>query len=226
RGMIADSLRKSGLKGQIKWTDSDNKVHTVLSDEKGQYEMYVEGQMFYELECSVLGYKTKKIKFMKQTLYQEIKFLDFPMLSLKAGENFVLNDIYFHPGTYAFKEKSYGTLKELAKFMHTNDLAQIEIQGHTNGKGVVKKNPRKAHLGPEWNFSGNEKKLSKLRAEAVKHYLRNDGISEERLATVGLGAKKMLYPQPRNKRERDANKRVEVSILSLDYKHTSALLDK
>jgi outer membrane protein OmpA-like peptidoglycan-associated protein len=63
-------------------------------------------------------------------------------------------------------------------------------------------------------FSRERKKLSKYRAEAIKNYLHKNGIAEDRVLADGLGATKMIYPEPKNQKEKEANRRVEVYILS------------
>jgi len=62
-------------------------------------------------------------------------------------------------------------LREIAKFMEVNETTHLLIYGHT---GI---------LGPQnYNLI-----LSKSRADSVRHFLIQQGISEERLKTKGMG---------------------------------------
>lgn len=211
KGLIQDSLSHIPLKAEMREYIKKKLAKDTTNQGDGQFLMIMEGNLFYELEISALGYKAKRLKFMKQTLQHELRDLGTIYLSpLEVGEHFVLKDIYFHSGTYAITPESSESLEKLKSFLETFPNTEIEIQGHTNGKGKVKQMVDKSDLGPEWNFSGNEKKLSKLRAQAVKDYLVKNGIAESRLKATGFGAEKMLYPRPKNKEERDLNKRVEI----------------
>lgn len=211
KGLIADSLSHQPLQAEMREYIKKQVVTDTMSQKDGNFLFIFEGHLFYELEVSALGYKSKRMKFMKQTLQHELRDLGTIYLSpLDVGEHFVLKDIYFHSGTYAITTESNESLEKLKAFLETFPNTEIEIQGHTNGKGKVKQKVDKSDLGPEWNFSGNEKKLSKLRAQAVKDYLVKNGIAESRIEATGYGAEKMLYPKPKNKEERDLNKRVEI----------------
>lgn len=209
---VLDSVKQKRIPAVIKIKTSKKTSKEKLNEE-GENGLLLEGALFYELEISAIGYKTKKLKVLKQTLKHEIRQQTVYMKPLEKGENFILDDIYFYSGTYAFKPISDTTLGQLYEYLHRNPEIKIEIQGHTNGKGKIRKSINTSNKGPEWNFHGNEKKLSKMRAEEVKGYLRDLGIEENRIKTNGLGAQKMLYPKPRSKKERDLNKRVEIYIL-------------
>jgi outer membrane protein OmpA-like peptidoglycan-associated protein len=89
----------------------------------------------------------------------------------------------------------------LLNFLQENENAMVEIQGHVNG--------------PNSNNTNEFKKLSENRAEAVKSFLIENGISEKRLKANGYGNSKMLYPNPVTEGQHAANRRVEIVILKL-----------
>lgn len=216
-GFVLDSITNSPLMAELKWTDElTGKEIIAQTNPNGGYSMVLDEKVIYKLTCSVVGYKEKTTKFIRQNLNSETMIQDFALNSLKPGENFILKHIYFYAGTYAMKSESQPELDKLYSYLASHEKVKIEIQGHTNGEGKVKKqkltNKKKQEEG--WDFHGNEKKLSKYRADAIKSYLLKKGIEESRVTTEGMGATKMLYPEPRNQREREANRRVEVYILS------------
>ena len=88
---------------------------------------------------------------------------------------------------------------------------KIEIQGFTNGNNRIKASPDDISEG---SFTGSSKKLSQLRAEMIKKYLVEKGVSAERLETNGYGGSKMIYPNPKNQEEANKNIRVGILILS------------
>ncbi|MBL7936821.1 MAG: OmpA family protein, partial [Bacteroidia bacterium] len=104
-------------------------------------------------------------------------------------------------------------LQKLLNFMLDNPLVVIEIQGHTNGNNKIFKNKAYEQLGDEWNFQGSSKKLSMFRSEAIKKYLINNGISEDRLVAVGKGGDKPIIDNPETMEDGQRNIRVEVIIL-------------
>ena len=72
------------------------------------------------------------------------------------------------------------------------------------------------------------KKLSQNRAQSVKSYVINKGISEKRIIAKGYGEK---YPIARNENKdgsdnpegRALNRRIELKIISKDGKHQDAV---
>ena len=69
------------------------------------------------------------------------------------------------------------------------------------------------HLGEDWNFKGSSKKLSKLRAEKIKTFLIENGVSENQLQTEGYGGDKMIITKPKNMSQAMKNIRVEVIVI-------------
>ena len=93
-------------------------------------------------------------------------------------------------------EKSFEVLDIIGKILAGNTAVRVSIEGHTDNRGKADKN----------------RTLSKDRAESVKVYLKEKGVDEERLETVGWGPDK---PIANNKKRhgRKANRRVEFIII-------------
>lgn len=101
---------------------------------------------------------------------------------------------------FAFDSSNLSTtaqtnLDKLAKVLSDNPDTNINIYGHTDSKG-----------SDQYNLD-----LSQRRAEAVKSYLINRGISSSRLTSIGVGE-----AEPKASNETDAgratNRRVEFAI--------------
>ena len=108
-----------------------------------------------------------------------------------------IDEIYFAAGMAIILEESAPKLNRLRDFLLVNPTVHIEIQGHVNGDG---KKPMRS------------KRLSKKRAKSVLDYLRDAGISSDRLSSVGFGFDKPVHDEPKNEMEKEANRRVEVLI--------------
>ncbi len=109
---------------------------------------------------------------------------------------YTLENVYFDTDKATLRESSNDALQNLLNALKTNPDMEIEIAGHTDSKADA-----------EYN-----KKLSQRRAESVKQYLVERGISEDRLKAKGYGESE---PIATNKTEqgRQKNRRTEVRIL-------------
>ncbi len=134
-----------------------------------------------------------------------------PVDSITVGQQIVLNKIYFHNNTFAFKFPAQYELEKLAEFLIEYPKVKLEIQGHSAGNTKkINPDPRYKLRGEGWNFKGSSLELSQARSDAVKSFLVEKGIDGERLSTVGLGDKKKLVAKPMNIEEARLNMRVEI----------------
>jgi len=114
------------------------------------------------------------------------------------GSTFVLKDIFFEFDKSTILQQSYFELMKLISLLEMYPDMQIEIRGHTDGKGSDSYNLR----------------LSENRARAVTEYLISKGISEKRLQFKGYG-KSMPIDSNDTEEGRANNRRVEFKILNL-----------
>lgn len=107
------------------------------------------------------------------------------------------SDVLFPTNSSYLTDKAKVELDKLAKILAQQKDKKIRIDGHTDATGEEKYNV--------W--------LSEKRAESVKKYLQDKGISASRLTTKGLGPSQ---PVADNKTAdgRQRNRRVEVIILN------------
>ncbi|MEM8524297.1 MAG: OmpA family protein [Bacteroidota bacterium] len=125
--------------------------------------------------------------------------------SLKAGASVDLKNFYFKGNSPELLKRSEPELPKLLRFMNYNEDLKIEIAGHVN----VPNSPPV----PTRSFSY---KLSVARAQAVYNYLIKNGISEERMEFKGYGNWKMRFPTARSLEDQEANRRVEIKVLSVE----------
>jgi len=208
---VKDIKKKSPLKASpVIINDATGEALQLTSPEEGEWRCTVEKEKTYKIKCTSIGYKKTEQTVKINTAFTKLTILMEP---LKAGDNFVMKSIYFYPNTYALKKESADELQKLFDFLSENENVTIEIQGHTNGDHHIIKNKAYASLGEEWNFQGSAKELSQKRAEAIKTYLENNGIKQDRLKPKGYGGKKPIIKDPQDNEEGQMNIRVEIVIL-------------
>ncbi len=115
-----------------------------------------------------------------------------------SGEALVFNrNIHFETGKATLKSESHEALEELAgKINDHPELELIRVEGHTDNQGSKELN----------------RDLSQRRAESVRNYLIDQGVSPERLAATGYGQSKPIASND-TAEGRARNRRVEFTIL-------------
>jgi outer membrane protein OmpA-like peptidoglycan-associated protein len=164
-----------------------------------------------QVTLDVLSYRTYDINVIKKgyLLYTDefipkndsLYEIEVKLKPMRKGDRINLGNIKFESDREVILDKSKPALEKLAEFMLENDNVSIEIQGHVNGES--KKNKRKY------------RKLSEARAEAIYDKLKEAGVEASRMSYKGFGNAKMIYPNPVNNRQAEANRRVEAEIVSL-----------
>jgi outer membrane protein OmpA-like peptidoglycan-associated protein len=103
--------------------------------------------------------------------------------------------ILFGFDSYSLTPAAQENVQELARILNEYPDTQIMVEGHTDNRGTAQYN----------------KGLSERRASSVANYLKMQGVSSDRVSTMGHG-----FDQPVADNETDAgrakNRRVEVAI--------------
>ncbi|MBS1583810.1 MAG: OmpA family protein [Bacteroidetes bacterium] len=131
---------------------------------------------------------------------EDVVTVNVKLTPIQAGEHVVLQDIRFVGNEEKVMRSSEAALLLLVQFMMENPSVKIEIEGHVNG--------------PTYKNSKEFIALSAARARTVHDFLLINDVDPTRIKYVGLGNSRMLFPDPKNKEESEANRRVEVNILS------------
>ena len=111
---------------------------------------------------------------------------------IQTGKPITIDNIFFEINQAYLKKESIDILDMLIKVMNQKPKLKVEIRGHTDSTGEEAYN----------------QKLSERRADAVSEYMIKNGISPERLNSIGFGERK---PIATNKTEkgRGKNRRTE-----------------
>ncbi len=133
---------------------------------------------------------------------------------ISVGDRLVLNNVFFYNNTYALKPGADEELDQLVAFLKANPTIEIEVQGHTaNHTDEILPDPNFKRQGKEWNFKGSAFELSEERAQEVKEYLVDHGISKKRMKAVGYGDTHKRIPDAKTFEEFEKNMRVEALII-------------
>ena len=83
----------------------------------------------------------------------------------------VVEPVYFDYDSYELSPSSIDILKKIAEYLEKHNNTKIKIEGHTDERGT----------------HGYNQALGQKRADAVKNYFKNYGISSSRLSTISYG---------------------------------------
>lgn len=182
---------KSNIKGEYK-------INTKLKENQNYSLSYFSDSTF--VQSTIIN--TKELK--GKTTFPDIKTV---LPKLKKGEKYKLGNINFYGNVETLLPESYPSVEALFKLMKKNKKMQIIIQGHVNDPVSNK---------PSASLESFDQFLSDNRAQTIFNFLVSKGIEKERMKTEGLSNKYMLYPHPKNEFEQQANRRVEIKVLSIN----------
>jgi len=112
--------------------------------------------------------------------------------------NIVINHkVHFETGKAKIQSRSYSLLDKVGDLLQNHpEIELIRIEGHTDNRGAESMN----------------RDLSQRRADSVRNYLVDRGVSPERLAATGFGESQPIAPND-TEEGRANNRRVEFNIL-------------
>ncbi|NOT35861.1 MAG: OmpA family protein [Saprospiraceae bacterium] len=135
-----------------------------------------------------------------------------------SGKTYIFDNLHFEGDTSQLLGYSEPLLYHFLQIMKRYPNIKIQIEGHVNNpirdRKILNGPPRSLrYFPPGLTFREYNQWLSDERALAVKSFLVKNGIKKERISTLGYGASKMLYPDPKSEKEQELNRRVEIKIL-------------
>ena len=181
---VIANLALSGLKDMKALYSGSDFYITVEKSGKVQMKIDAEGYFFVDREEPVSAGSENEIVIWMEPLGE--------------GKSMQIDEIEFVPGSSEFLSTSEPKLRRLKDFLALNASVKVEVQGHVHATG-------------ENSFAGQ--KLSEARAKRVVNYLVENGISKDRLSSVGYGNTKPIYPDAKFAYEEQANRRVEIKVL-------------
>ena len=167
----------------------------------GQYRLEIPKGAPVHLRTQKDGYieLDQTVEYDTEVYYFKEQKLDLEVDPLEVNSTISLGLIYFERSKPDILQESYPKLDHLAKIMGDLPDLKVQIEGHTDDQG-------------DYN---SLLQLSEDRAVRVKEYLIRKGIAGKRIQTRGYGASQPVNNN-RTEAERQANRRVEVRIISVD----------
>jgi len=140
--------------------------------------------------------------------------VDFELVRYHKGDIFTMFNVYFYSHSAIMKPESVYELDQLLAMLNENSNMNIVVHGHTNGNSAGDMRYKTEEDNSLFSTTGalektaSAKALSEERANVVRRYLVDKGISPNRMDIKGWGGKRMLY----KKTDPQAIKNVRVEI--------------
>lgn len=128
--------------------------------------------------------------------FKEITGQNLETAPIKAGSTVTLYNVFFEFAKATLEKESFLELDRMIGVMNKNPNMAIEVQGHTDNVGSDAVNMR----------------LSEQRADAVRNYFLEKGISADRVKSTGMGESKPIASNETTEGQAK-NRRVEFIVL-------------
>lgn len=208
KGKVVDS-NQSPVEAEIALSDNfGNIVEKLKSDANGEYDMKTsmkEGEVYNLSIQSPSTFIVNKPISTYEIREESVEPIHTILPILKQGEKYNLGNILFYGDLPDLLPVSFPSVEALYQLMEKNKKLVIQIEGHVN-KGTIKDEKEEVFI----------QQLSEQRALTIYNYLVKKGISKQRLSTVGLSYSQMIYPRPKDEKEQEANRRVDIKITSMN----------
>lgn len=196
--VVTDDIGVAEGTAVIKLKLNDQLLFTGQTDIEGKCTTWVEQHKIYDVFVEKFG----KSFSLKLELPADSRLSEFDcMVRIKVIEEYTrtytLENVYFDVDKWDLKPASFPALDQLYKAMNTSPSMTIELAGHTDSDGDDVHNMT----------------LSQRRADAVKKYLTDKGISTNRILTKGYGEKVPLVDNNTDA-NKAKNRRTEVRVIS------------
>lgn len=202
KGKIINTKTGQPVDAKILMGNATNKnLRNVYVSDDGSFRLSVPKGVAFHLLVEKPGYmaEEKVLNYRKDYVYFKEKEVNLEITPLEEGTHLALSPIYFQRSKAEVLSKSYPAMDEIADFLTENYNINIRIEGHTDNQG-----DEEALI-----------KLSKERADAVKHYLvYTKRINPLRIETAGYGASEGVTDNS-TEEKREENRRVEVEIIKV-----------
>lgn len=167
------------------------------SDAKKNERVGVKKHRKVSISISIHDHKPK-VTTRKQSIYA------VPINQIEVGRSYELGKINFKTGRVTLIKSSKKQLERLVQFLRRNSKVHIEVQGHICCGGDDDSDALNSDTGTIT--------LSVDRARFIYKYLISRGISKERLSYKGYAFTAPLYFPEKGRKDRSANRRVEIMI--------------
>lgn len=195
KGKIIDSDTNQPLEAKV--ILSNNHTQEIkgefIADKNGIFTIVVPQNENYGIQITKQGYLLSSSHIQSESSMIE---KTFQLQPIEKGRKIVLENMFFRSGDDRLSKESKVELNEVAKFLIENKKLQIEISGHTDNTGSIRKNEQ----------------LSHQRAKAVVEYLAAQGVHRLRMKYYGYADTKPIADNGTEEGRRK-NRRTELKII-------------
>lgn len=200
QGQVLNAKTQVPLEAVIRFDDlnTGKEVGEARSDPRtGDYRIVLSTGKNYGYHAAAPGYLSvsENLELSELAEYDEMR-KDLLLVPIEIGESIQLRNVFFVQSQASLLPESYPELDRLVRIMKDNRTLEIQLEGHTDGRG-----------DPRANLA-----LSEERVEAVKQYLIGKGISEKRIVGKGFGGARPMVAND-TEENRQLNRRVEFKIM-------------
>lgn len=201
-GRVLNARTQTPLEAVIEFEDlaSGQTVGEARSDPRtGAFNIVLTAGKNYGYHAAAPGYLaiSENLDLKSIDAYSELN-RDLLLVPIEIGESIQLKNVFFEQSKATLLPESYPELDRLVRIMVSNKTLEIQLEGHTDGRG-----------DPEANL-----RLSEARVNAVKDYLVSKGISEKRILGKGFGGARPMVSND-TETNRQMNRRVEFKIIRM-----------
>jgi outer membrane protein OmpA-like peptidoglycan-associated protein/tetratricopeptide (TPR) repeat protein len=192
----------SEAKIEVSYNESGETQTFDVNGDDGKYAAVVKVSNPQDVTISVskegLAYNAKVVEkeIFENRKSSNIQIGNIKTDSIKPGQAYQLDEIYFATDSWELNKRSILLLNGFSSYLKKNPILKISVNGHTDDIGDDEKN----------------RILSQKRAESVKSFLVEKGVSDEQIEAMGFGETKPRVPNT-NDKNRSKNRRTEFQIL-------------
>ncbi len=201
---VLDSNTLQPITAQIKFIslgrNGKNYAGQSRCNTQGKFKTKFTNKSHFIIRVTSTGYKPFTKEFFleqEEIINQKFEFI-CKIEKFKVGDRIKLDAVYFDQNQYQLLKKSTSQLDELVELMRQNPKLQIQLNGHTDFGGDIKKNLE----------------LSLNRVKSVRFHLIQGGIKLNRIKVKGFGGTQPASNK-RDKNSRMENRRVEFQVLKI-----------
>jgi outer membrane protein OmpA-like peptidoglycan-associated protein len=196
-------ILETGSPVSLYWNNGLWAAEVILNDRiyplnvtRDSVELIIDQAAFNGVEPKAYKAKIKVVDTKKRIATIDTELDIRPQVKVTEDRIVFSEKIQFEKGRSIIKSESFNLLNEIIRAIKANQqIRLISIEGHTDSDG-----------SEEYN-----RELSENRAEAVKHYLVQHGISKNSIQAKGFGESKPIASNT-NDLEKMKNRRVEFFI--------------
>lgn len=166
--------------------------------ETGEFFVVLPAGRRYGISVDADGYTfaSQSFEIKPEEGFQSLSRM-FKITPVQAGASVTLNNIFYDFGKAELRPESYSELDRVLKLFQNYPDMRIEVIGYADSIGST-----------EYNLD-----LSKRRAEAVRHYLLENGVKAEQVIARGVG-EELPTGEIKSRADLKKSRRVEFNIIS------------